>query len=343
MSLNIDSLYFKRGSKEILYNINLFAQEGKILCLLGPSGSGKTTLLRLLSGLEESQRGIVTIGNKILSNDTFNLPPQERSTGFVFQENTLFPHLTVYENIAFGIKDIPLEEREKIIFKLLAEMSLNDLVKRYPDTLSGGQKQRVALAQALARTPKVMLLDEPFNSVDPQLRTELRNHTRQLLISSNIISIIVTHDPLEALDIADYIGVIEGGLLHQVDTVESIWNNPVNKYVLMACGECQKIRVMIKNNTLYGPFGKINKSITDRENLPDVFIRPNSFILSKKRKKNNDMKVSVDSILFKGNFKAIKFKLSDETFFSILDKSMGNLIPGDDIYIEAENIKYYVF
>ena len=343
MPLKIESLCFSRENKEILYNINLFAQEGKILCLLGPSGSGKTTLLRLIAGLEQVKKGSVMLDDQILSNKTFSVDPQERSIGFVFQENNLFPHLNVFENIEFGLKYLIKEERKKIIKRLANDMHFSEIITRYPDTLSGGQKQRVALAQAMARTPRVMLLDEPFSNVDPQLRTSLRNQTRKILVSSNVISIFVTHDPLEAIDIADYIGVIEDGTLHQLDTAVNIWTNPTSKEVLMAFGDCYNIEVKIVNGILEGPFGKIKKIEDSNFSLPEVFIRPNSFSFFRQRMNSNDIKIKVKSLIFQGNFQGIKFTISEETFFSYIDDSIKNLKDGDDLFMDTNNIRYYIF
>ena len=343
MPLSIQSLYFSRANKEILYNINLFAQEGKILCLLGPSGSGKTTLLRLIAGLEKVTKGSVMLDNKILSDKSFSVAPQERSIGFVFQENNLFPHLNTFENIEFGLKNLIREERKDIIKRISNNMHLDEIITRYPDTLSGGQKQRVALAQAMARTPRVMLLDEPFSNVDPQLRTSLRNQTRKILVSSNVISIFVTHDPLEAIDIADYIGVIEDGTLHQLDTAANVWSNPKSKQVLMAFGDCYKIKAKIIDGKLEGPFGKIKNIEGNKLSLPEVFIRPHSFSFHRKSMNNNDIKIKVKSLIFKGNFQGIKFNISEETFFSYVDDSIKDLKGGDDLFINTNNIRYYIF
>lgn len=343
MTLIIDSLSYKRDDQTILYNINFLAQEGKILCLLGPSGSGKTTLLRLIAGLEDVQEGYIKLNDNIIASKNTNLPAEDRSVGFVFQENILFPHLTVSQNIEFGIQSFDYEERKRIVTQSLEDMGLPGFENRYPETLSGGEKQRVALVQSLARSPKIMLLDEPFSNVDPQLRTELRHHTRQLLVKSNAVSIIVTHDPMEALDIADFIGIVGGGKIYQIDTPQNIWTKPLNKQVITSLGECQRIKVKYRDGALVGTFGLIEKLFKDEARLPEVFIRPNSFIFSKVKTKDKDIKVIIDSILFRGNYTAILFSYKKETFIAFVDRDMDNINIGDEIFIIVDCIKYYIF
>lgn len=223
------------GDRGILSGINMTAAPGEITCLLGPSGCGKTTLLRLTAGLYDVQRGEIRLGGTPLATRKLSPPPEKRPVGLVFQEGALFPHLNVAENIGFGVKDPGL--RSERVQALLTQIGLPGSEKAYPHTLSGGQQQRVALARALAPEPRVLLLDEPFASVDIVLRRALREETRRLLRERNTVAILVTHDPEEALEIADRIAVMGEGMIRQFGAPGEIYNRPVNADVAAMFGQ----------------------------------------------------------------------------------------------------------
>jgi len=215
--------------------------KGELLTIVGESGSGKTTLLRLLAGLESPDEGTITLDGTVISAPGRLLAPERRGIGMVFQHHALFPHLTVERNIAFGIRKLPRGERREIIGGLLDLVGLPGFGKRFPHQLSGGERQRIALARALAPRPKLLLLDEPFSSLDPRLRVDLRDETRAVLKRHGTSAIFVTHDTGDALAIADRIVILKHGHIQQIGPPEEIYGSPVNAYVASFFGACNFI------------------------------------------------------------------------------------------------------
>ena len=179
MSITFKNIHHAFDAQRVLEDISVHVSDGEILCILGPSGSGKSTLLRIAAGLETIQTGSIELDAQALADNTTHPPPEQRSIGLVFQDHVLFPHMTVGNNIAFGLRDMSAAEQQTVIREHLHSVGLDDLASRYPHTLSGGQQQRVALIRALATKPRVMLLDEPFASVDTPLRRKLREDARR--------------------------------------------------------------------------------------------------------------------------------------------------------------------
>ena len=229
MGLEFQNIHYNYGSVEALSGISLSVGLGDILCLLGESGCGKSTLLNLTAGNLALQTGEIHLNNEVLASAHLNPPPEQRPVGLVFQEGALFPHLTVAQNIAFGVKN--KDSRAKIVEELLHQIGLEGYGGRYPHTLSGGQQQRVAVARALAPEPLILLLDEPFASIDIMLRRSLREEVRQIIKKRNCTSIFVTHDPEEAIETADQIAVMESGVISQLGTAEDLYNNPASLLV----------------------------------------------------------------------------------------------------------------
>lgn len=206
--------------------LNFRVEAGEIACLLGPSGCGKTTILRAIAGFIPVMDGLVTLNGCVISNPGFTLPPEKRQMGMVFQDYALFPHLSVADNICFGLPRS--SQRKETVVKMLELVQLPDLSKRYPHELSGGQQQRVALARALAPKPALLLMDEPFSNLDTDLRQQLSLEVRDILKAQQIAAIVVTHDQQEAFTIGDSIGVVADGLLQQWGTPEQLYHHPAN-------------------------------------------------------------------------------------------------------------------
>ena len=229
--LCLENISHSYGAMRVLEDVNLAVRAGEIVCLLGASGSGKSTLLRIVAGLEPLQHGTVRFDGAELARPGREPPPEERRFGFVFQDHVLFPHLSVADNVAFGLRNRSPEQRREQVLVQLRQVGLEAHAGRYPHTLSGGEQQRVALARALAPKPAVMLLDEPFASVDATLRRRLREDARRALRASGVPSIVVTHDAEEAMELADRIAVIDAGTIVQDDTPAAVWREPADRFV----------------------------------------------------------------------------------------------------------------
>jgi sulfate transport system ATP-binding protein len=221
------------GTHEALKDVSLRIESGELMALLGPSGSGKTTLLRIIAGLDLPDSGIIRLHDEDATRST----ARDRQVGFVFQHYALFRHMTVFENIAFGLRVRPKStrpsERDIVlrVYELLKLIQLDWLGDRYPSQLSGGQRQRVALARALAVEPRVLLLDEPFGALDAKVRRELRQWLRRLHDDLHIASVFVTHDQEEALEVADRVAILSDGNIEQVGTPEEVCRRPANAFV----------------------------------------------------------------------------------------------------------------
>ncbi len=227
---------------DICQHLDFNIDKGAIGCLLGPSGCGKTTILRLVAGFERPSTGTITVdGTDFVSNTTF-VTAEERQLGYVFQDFALFPHLNVTENIAFGLRLLGKTASTLRVSEMLDLVGLNDYAIRYPHELSGGQRQRVALARALAPSPKLLLLDEPFSSLDVELREKLGLEVRALLKQLNTTALFVTHDQHEAFSIADKISVMNRGVIEQADSAYNLYHRPATRFVADFIGQGVLIR-----------------------------------------------------------------------------------------------------
>ncbi len=235
MSIVINNVAKQFGSYQALSDINLEVNDGKLVALLGPSGSGKSTLLRAIAGLEPPDQGTIIINGR----DATHVDIRKRNIGFVFQHYALFKHLTIRQNIAFGldIRKHPKKEVKERVQELLELIQLEGLGDRYPSQLSGGQRQRVALARALAVQPQVLLLDEPFGALDAKVRKELRAWLRRLHDEVHLTSIFVTHDQEEAMEVADEIVVMNHGRIEQIGSPADIYDHPATPFVMSFIGE----------------------------------------------------------------------------------------------------------
>jgi len=256
MSLEFHNVSHSYGATRVLQDISFSASLGDILCLLGPSGGGKSTLLRLAAGLEPLQSGQLTLDGQCLASLGQQPPPEERPIGMVFQDHVLFPHLNVNANLAFGLSGMEQTAIDARISGLLEQMDLAGLGTRYPHELSGGQAQRVALARAMAPKPSVLLLDEPFASVDSTLRRQLRQTTRDALKAAGTTAIVVTHDPDEAMELADSIAIIAGGTIAQHASPAAIWHEPATLAVALLFGDAVELAARYDNGVAHSAFGE---------------------------------------------------------------------------------------
>lgn len=292
MSLAFRNVGHSYGSHRVLSGVSLEARSGEILCLLGPSGSGKTTLLRLAAGLEALQEGSIDLGGAHLAAPGRDVPPERRSFGMVFQDHALFPHLTVAENIAFGIAGRPRDEIRGIVAERLASVGLAGFEERYPHTLSGGQQQRVALARALAPSPAAMLLDEPFASVDVTRRRALREEARRALKAADVVTLVVTHDPVEAMEIADRIAVMEDGRIAQCATPEELYTNPASALVASLFGEAQRFPAVADRGAAVTAYGPVPTENFEDGAPVEVIVRPEAVTLEPARGANDSFRIA---------------------------------------------------
>jgi len=269
MSIQAVNITKRFGRFLALDNVDLEIPSGELVALLGPSGSGKTTLLRIIAGLEFADSGSVRFDGNDISGQT----ARERRVGFVFQHYALFRHMTVFENIAFGLKVRPRQYRPSKnrirakVQELLKLIQLETLAQRYPSQLSGGQRQRVALARALAVEPSVMLLDEPFGALDAKVRMELRRWLRQLHDEIHVTSVFVTHDQEEALEVADRVVVMNNGRIEQVGSPEEVYNHPATAFVYNFLGNVNLFHGRVDDGKTY---------IHQEETGHVVYVRPHS-------------------------------------------------------------------
>ena len=236
LSVNQIAIEFA-GARRVVDGLSFALEAGEIACLLGASGCGKTTVLRSIAGFEALQAGEIHLQSQLLSAPGVQLPPQQRGIGMVFQDYALFPHLTVAQNVGFGLRSLTKPEQARRVAEMLDLVGLGELGGRYIHELSGGQQQRVALARALAPQPRLLLLDEPFSNLDVELRERLGQEVRQILKATGTTAILVTHDQREAFAMADQIGVMSEGRIRQWGTPYDLYHQPVDRFVANFIGE----------------------------------------------------------------------------------------------------------
>lgn len=279
MSIEVRHIQKQFGAFTALSDVNLSVDSGELVALLGPSGCGKTTLLRIIAGLESADSGAVLFNGK----DTTDVHVRQRNVGFVFQHYALFRHMTVFDNVAFGLTVKPAAQRpgkdeiRERVHQLLRLVKLEELADRYPSQLSGGQRQRIALARALAVKPQVLLLDEPFGALDAKVRKELRRWLRRLHEELHVTSIFVTHDQEEALEVADRVVVMNKGRIEQVGTPQQVWDNPASPFVYGFLGDVN----LFQGQTVGGRVQTLGLTLPAEaadQDLPDgnalVYVRP---------------------------------------------------------------------
>lgn len=254
-------------------NVSLEVPRGEILALLGPSGCGKTTFLRLVAGFEQPDAGEVALGGRSVAGNGSFVPPERRRVGIVFQDYALFPHLCVADNVSFGLSGPGCDARVREVLHLVG---LTGLADRFPHELSGGQQQRVALARALAPRPDIILFDEPFSNLDAALRARVRDEVRAILREAQATAIFVTHDQEEALSLADRVGIMRDGRIHQVDTPERVYTRPADAFVAAFVGGANLIRATSDGQTVTSPLGSFRPLNTPPDGATTLIVRPES-------------------------------------------------------------------
>jgi sulfate transport system ATP-binding protein len=318
MSIEVRKVSKSFGAFKALHGLSLTVETGELVALLGPSGSGKTTLLRIIAGLEAPDP---QPGTQILfqDDDVAGVSVGKRRVGFVFQHYALFRHMSVFENVAFGLRVRPWRDRPsradiaERVHRLLQLVQLDGLAARYPHQLSGGQRQRVALARALAVEPKVLLLDEPFGALDAKVRKELRAWLRRLHDEIHVTSVFVTHDQDEALEVADRIVVMNAGAIEQVGTPEEVFHHPKTEFVMRFLGETNDFHGRVDHGTVQ--FGSLNLPYPEarQQVLGDarVFVRPHDLTIDTKTNGLPALQAQVVRIQAAGPLVRIELRTND--------------------------------
>ena len=340
MTLKIENLNHSYGDMPVLKDIHLEVQQGEVVCLLGASGSGKSTLLRIIAGLEPQQSGTLMLNEEVVATAQNSPSPEARHFGMVFQDHVLFPHMSVLKNTQFGLSDLAESDRNQVAIEALSSVGLAEFAERYPHTLSGGQQQRVALARALAPKPRVMLLDEPFASVDTTLRRQLREDTRQALKDSQAPSVIVTHDAEEAMELADRIVVIDGGSVVQSGTPEDVWAHPSNKFVAELFTGSDAISGVVAATGVETQFGRISgptQSLSEGQTC-NVVIRPNDIQL----RLSKESTVQIRDIRFLSGQYLLLLSAGGESL-RVTTSELGELNVGDNVEVAFKAEEGFVF
>jgi iron(III) transport system ATP-binding protein len=274
--LSLRALTRRFGARVAVQDISLDVRRGEVLCLLGPSGCGKSTTLRIAAGLERPDSGLVFIGGRLVEGEGRHEPPETRHVGLMFQDYALFPHLTVKQNVAFGLAKLPRQQREARADEELARVGLTGLKDAFPHTLSGGEQQRVALARMLAPKPEVVLMDEPFSGLDAALRDEVRGATLKRLKDAGAAIVMVTHDADEAMRAGDKVALMRAGRVVQTGTPTEIYRQPADPQAAALFGGANVFHARVTNGWVASPFGQTPAKSVAEGAWAEILYRPAS-------------------------------------------------------------------
>lgn len=338
--LEIKGLYKKYSRKDAwaVNNIDLSVPKGELLALLGESGSGKTTLLRLIAGFEEPERGSIEVDGRVIVNSNTYIPPEKRNIGMVFQEYALFPHMTIEENIQFGLHKLKAAEKSKRTREVLKIVGLMPYTSRYPHQLSGGQQQRAALARALAPNPSMLLLDEPFSNLDGVLKDQVREELKYILKETHTTAIFVTHDTKDALATADRIALLKEGKIQQTGKPEELYRKPVNVYTAGFLGKVNIIQASVKKEGFDSQIGFIPfPGCLQYKEKVTLVIRPEH--LQAGNFPTHYIKGKVDAVNYFGDSLFVTVKVSNEKgIYKLIYKSncSCSFSVGEDIHLKPD-------
>ncbi len=277
-SVTFDDVSLAYGETEAVRNVSFELKQGEIVCLLGPSGCGKSTLMRLAAGVERPDSGRILLDNAEVASDRIFVPPEKRSVGLMFQDYALFPHLTVMGNVTFGLKGVDKQSATNAARSALLRVGLDHLEQSYPHELSGGEQQRVALARAIVPRPAVLLMDEPFSGLDQRLREHVRHETLAILKETRSSSILVTHDPEEAMGMADRIVLMRAGRVVQIGTPDELYRRPADAEAARFFSDVNELRVRIVDGAADTPLGRFKTEVGEEGGPALVMIRPQAFV-----------------------------------------------------------------
>ena len=346
-ALDISDVHKTFGGIEVLKGITLAVETGEIVCLLGQSGCGKTTLLRIAAGLERPTLGTVSLGGwEVAGRDRF-LPPEARGVGLMFQDYALFPHLTIFGNVMFGLKALPPSRARSIAELSLLKVGLSQHAGDYPHMLSGGEQQRVALARALAPGPRIVLMDEPFSNLDQRMRHTIRNDTVALLRERRMTAVVVTHDPVEAMAIADRIVLMREGRIVESAPPEALYNRPQTLFAARFFSELNELAGVARDGFVECRLGRFSAPGVPNGNAV-VCLRPQSITLvsSAPPGTSDDAEVArVRSTRFLGEMRRVDLDVEglDEPLYANLSAGAGPFAVGDAVNLEIDRRRVLVF
>jgi iron(III) transport system ATP-binding protein len=278
-ALSLEHVSHAYGAVRAVRDVSLALAPGELMCLLGPSGCGKTTVLRVTAGLETLQEGRVLIDGRVIADGRRQAPPEDRNVGLMFQDYALFPHLSAVQNVEFGLRRLPAAERHARAAAALRQVGMDEQAEAFPHTLSGGQQQRVALARALAPQPRIMLLDEPFSGLDVRLRNQVRDDALHVLKNSGAATLMVTHDPEEAMFMADRIAVMHEGRILQAGPPADLYYAPADAFVAGFFGDINRLHARVRRGRVATVLGEIDASGLAEGSAVEVLIRPEALKL----------------------------------------------------------------
>lgn len=324
---------FEPEEPPVVDQLSFDVAEGEIFALLGPSGCGKTTTLRIIAGFERADAGTVTLNGRALEGPNAHVPPERRGIGLVFQDQALFPHLTVFENVRFGLGDLPRSQRKERAMEVLEMVGLKGFAHRYPHELSGGQQQRVAVARAVAPKPGVILLDEPFSKLDAVLRQAMREDVRHLLQEAGMTAVMVTHDQEEALSFADRVAVMRNGHIEQIGTPENIYYRPRTLFVAQFLGRTNLLLSQCEGREAQTALGQLR---LDRpaEGSALVSLRPEHITLEAASMNPRDAVATVVAREFKGHDITYRVRF-DESEYLVHTDNRTLYEPGDKVILRV--------
>ncbi|AHM61015.1 ABC transporter [Flammeovirgaceae bacterium 311] len=311
--LELKNLYKKYQRKDTwaVNNVNLHVSKGELLALVGESGSGKTTLLRLIAGFEIPEQGFIAISGNTVFDQGIYVQPEKRRIGMVFQDYALFPHLSIKDNILFGLKGTDKKQKNLRLQELLKLVGLETQTHKYPHELSGGQQQRVALARALAPGPDILLLDEPFSSLDEVLKEQMRREMRRIIKVSGITAVFVTHDTRDALTTADRIVILKEGIIHQAGSPEELYEQPANPYVANFFGQVNLLPATRRASAYHTAIGSIPApaEAPDSETV-QLCIRPEHIEVCSEREAH--FSGNITEMMYLGSYLRVRLRVKDE-------------------------------
>ncbi|MCX8231386.1 MAG: ABC transporter ATP-binding protein [Alphaproteobacteria bacterium] len=336
--LVFDDVRHHYGQTVAVDGLSMTVGEGEVVCLVGPSGCGKSTTLRLAAGLEELQHGRVSIGGQVVAADGRSLPPEDRNTGMVFQDFALFPHLKVIDNVMFGVRGKGAAEKRHRAERILDQVGMARYAQTFPHELSGGEQQRVALARALAPRPALMLMDEPFSGLDTQLRDSVRDDTLNILAEAGTPTLLVTHDPGEAMRMADRVAVMRTGGLAQVGPPAEIYSAPASLFVARFFGHVNALSGTAAAGSVDSPLGRLAASSLELSGPVTIGIRNEALFLGQ-----TGVPATVTSARVLGPYSVVELALADD--IKVWAHVPGTAPPGPDdkVNVDFDRTQAFVF